>query len=169
MTVKREKRKKIITSLSCARVRLPPEVNDTMAGAKWANHLVAPQDNELISNQTINWSIQCNQYMTRIQRLIVVEKDNYGYIIIYCTYIFSNLQWTSCVSIGSTCIKMYIYNRKMSTHFKMHFQAMDIGLFGYGHWLQHIFSWQGEVVWGHGKERTRHNDHIWDFMNPIIK
>ena len=30
------------------------------------------------------------------------------------------------MSIGSTCIKMYIYNRKMSTHFKMHFQTMDI-------------------------------------------
>ena len=73
---KTKKKKKLITSLSCTRVQLPPEVNDTMAGAKWANHLVAPQDNELISNQTINRSIQCNQYMTRIQRLIVVEKDN---------------------------------------------------------------------------------------------
>ena len=46
VTAKREKTKK--TSLSCTRVRLPPEVNDTMAGAKWANHLVAPQDNGLI-------------------------------------------------------------------------------------------------------------------------
>ena len=40
----------LITSLSCTRVRLPPEVNDTMAGAKWANNLVAPQDNALSTN-----------------------------------------------------------------------------------------------------------------------
>ena len=53
----RKKQKKLITSLSCTRVRLPPGVNDTMAGAKWANHLVAPQDNELISNQAIDLSI----------------------------------------------------------------------------------------------------------------
>ena len=65
VTVKREKRdktKKIITSLSCTRVRLPPEVNDTKAGAKWANHLVAPQDNELISNQAINLSNPINTH-----------------------------------------------------------------------------------------------------------
>ena len=66
VTVKREKRKKteqnVITSLSCTRVRLPPEVNDTKAGAKWANHLVAPQDNELISNQAIDLSNPINTH-----------------------------------------------------------------------------------------------------------
>ena len=74
VTVNREKREKnkktqiLITSLSCTRVRLPPEVNDTMAGAKWANHLVAPQDNELISNQTINRSIQSNTIQYALHR-----------------------------------------------------------------------------------------------------
>ena len=36
------------TSLSCTRVRLPPEVISTIAGAKWADYLVAPQDSECV-------------------------------------------------------------------------------------------------------------------------
>ena len=58
----------VYKKLSCTRVRLPPDVNDTMAGAKWANHLVALQDNELIliylsiisiyqSNQSIQYTL----------------------------------------------------------------------------------------------------------------
>ena len=34
------------TSLSCTRVQLPPEVISTIAGAKWVEYLVAPQDSE---------------------------------------------------------------------------------------------------------------------------
>ena len=46
--VMKRKKNEEVTPLSCTRVRLPPEVNDTMTGAKWANHHVAPQDNEVI-------------------------------------------------------------------------------------------------------------------------